>query len=79
MFKVLFFRTPAGNEPVREWIRELTPGERLTIGADLHTLQLGFPMGMPLCRPLGDGLYEQRTRLPTDQIARLLFFQAGTL
>jgi len=29
---------------------------------------------MPLCRPLGNGLWEVRTSLPSRRIARLLFF-----
>ena len=33
-----------------------------------------WPIGMPLCRPLGDGLWEVRSRLPSRRIARLLFF-----
>ena len=28
--------------------------------------------GMPLCRPLGDGLWEVRTNLPTKRTARVL-------
>lgn len=29
---------------------------------------------MPLCRPLGEGLWEVRSSLPSRRIARLLFF-----
>jgi phage-related protein len=28
---------------------------------------------MPLCRPMGDGLWEVRSDLPSDRIARVLF------
>lgn len=48
------------------------PSTRL-IGTDLKTVQIGFPLGMPLCRPLGDGLYEVRTSLPSKREARILF------
>lgn len=75
MFSVIFFKTDAGNEPVREWLRNLAAEERAVIGADLRTVQIGFPLGMPLCRPLGNGLYEVRSSLPTKQEARLIFFQ----
>jgi phage-related protein len=35
---------------------------------------------MPLCRPLGDGLWEVRTSLPSNRIARVLFgFVEGRL
>jgi phage-related protein len=77
VFVVSFFRTAAGNEPVREWLRSLLPEERRMIGLDLRAVQIGFPLGMPLCRPLGEGIYEVRSSLPTRKEARLLFFQAG--
>lgn len=37
-------------------------------------MQFGWPIGMPLCRPLGNGVWEVRSRLPSRRIARLLFF-----
>lgn len=77
MFEVVFFSTASGNEPVLEWLRSLSRDEKLTIGTDLRTVQFGFPLGMPLCRPLGQGLYEVRSSLPTRKEARLLFFQDG--
>lgn len=77
MFEVAFFRTAAGNEPVRDWIRGLDADERAVIGADLRTVQVGFPLGMPLCRPLGGALHELRCTLPTKKEARLIFFQDG--
>ena len=30
------------------------------------------PVGMPLCRPMGNGLWEVRTDLPTKRTARVL-------
>ena len=35
---------------------------------------MGLAIGMPLCRPLGQGLWEVRSALPSRRIARLLFF-----
>lgn len=46
-------------------------------GVDLATVQFGWPIGMPLCRPLGSGLWEVRSTLPSRRIARLLFFAEG--
>ncbi len=74
MFEVYFFATGAGNEPVLDWLRSLDRGERAVIGADLRTVQYGFPIGMPVCRPLGNGLYEVRSSLPTKKEARIIFF-----
>lgn len=73
---VVFYRSAAGSEPVREWLRSLPAEDRRVIGGDLATLQVGWPIGMPLCRALGGGLWEVRSSLPSRRIARLLFFVA---
>jgi phage-related protein len=70
---VAFYRTPAGNEVVRNWLRALNDGDRNVIGQDLMRVQYRWPVGMPLCRPMGDGLWEVRSDLPSDRIARVLF------
>jgi phage-related protein len=73
--EVIFFRTGAGGEPVREWLRSLSPIEdRKQIGVDIKTVEFGWPIGMPVCRPLGDGLYEVRSSLARNRIARVLFY-----
>jgi phage-related protein len=69
---LVFFRTLAGSEPVREWLKALAPVERQAIGKDLLRAQGRWPVGMPLCRPLGHGLWEVRTDLPTKRTARVL-------
>ena len=72
---VLFYRTRAGTEPVREWLKSLPALERARIGADLYRVQSEWPLGMPLCRSLGGGgLWEMRSSLPSNRIARLMFF-----
>ena len=37
-------------------------------------MQVGWPVGMPLCRSLGGGLWEVRQHFPSRRIARVLFF-----
>ena len=69
---LIFFRTLTGNEPVREWLLGLSAADRQTIGKDLMRAQWRWPVGMPLCRPLGGGLWEIRTDLPTQRTARVL-------
>jgi len=69
---LVFFRTDAGNEPVREWLKQLDEVERHEIGSDLLRAQWRWPVGMPLCRALGNGLWEIRTHLPTKRTARVL-------
>lgn len=69
---VIFFRLDAGREPVRDWLKDLDPEGRKAIGADIKTLQIGWPVGMPLARKIADNLWELRSRLRTG-IARTLF------
>jgi phage-related protein len=57
---------------VREWLKQLAEAERQAIGKDLLRAQWRWPIGMPLCRPLGEGLWEVRTDLPTRRTARVL-------
>jgi hypothetical protein len=53
---LVFYRSPSGNEPVRDWLKALERDDRLTIGEDLQRVQYRWPVGMPLCRPMGGGL-----------------------
>jgi phage-related protein len=69
---VVFYQTSAGNEPVRQWLKNLPAEERKTIGADILSVQYAWPVGKPLVDNLGDGIWEIRSRLP-NRIARTLF------
>jgi phage-related protein len=71
----VFFRTDAGGEPLRNWLKSLPLDEdRKRIGEDIKTVEFGWPIGMPVCKPLGDGVYEVRTNLAQNRIARVLFY-----
>jgi hypothetical protein len=59
-----FYKTEGGTEPVRDWLKSLERSERLNIGTDIKTVEYGWPVGMPICRPMGNGLFEVRTNLP---------------
>jgi phage-related protein len=74
--EVRFYRSPSGKEPVRDWLLSLPRGDRLTIGTDIKTVEFGWPVGLPVCRPLGDGLWEVRSSLD-GRIARVLFCVAA--
>jgi phage-related protein len=65
-----FYQTESGREPVREWLKTLSPTERQAIGKDVRKVEYGWPLGMPTCAPIGDGLWEIRTHL-TNRIARI--------
>jgi phage-related protein len=70
--KVYFYKEDSGREPVLIWLKKLDKPDKKKVGDDLQTLQYGWPLGMPLVRSLGKGLWELRCKL-TDHIARLLF------
>lgn len=72
---VHFYRADSGNEPVRKWLKKLSPEDRKIIGDDLQTLEFGWPIGMPLCRSISSrkGLWELRSNLTNGRIARLFF------
>jgi phage-related protein len=70
---LVFYRTPAGAEVVRDWLRGLARDDRNIIGQDLMRLQFRWPVGMPLARALGDGIWEVRCNLSGNRIARVFF------
>jgi phage-related protein len=77
---LVFYRSVAGNEPVRTWLKGLERSARLEIGADMQRVQYRWPVGMPLCRALGNGLWEVRTDLPDKTISRVFIcFHGGLL
>ena len=47
------------------------PANRKRIGEDLYTLQLGWPVGMPLARKLGSNLWEFRSHI-SNGIVRIM-------
>lgn len=62
---------------VRDWLKSLPADDRRLIGQDIATVEYGWPVGMPVCRPLGRGLWEVRTSLQGNRIARVLFCITG--
>lgn len=75
-----FFAAASGNEPVREWLLGLPVEDRRAIGYDIKTAEFGWPIGMPICRALRGDLWEIRTALTGNRIARVLFaIESGEL
>ncbi len=74
---VSFYRTPVGKEPVREWLKSLSKADTAIVGKDLLKIELGFPLGLPVCRALGRGLWECRSELTQGRIARVIFCVAA--
>src|ERR1700722_20876403 len=72
----VFYRTAAGSEPVRGWLKALSSDDKRIIGQDIATVEFGWPIGMPTCRSLTSrrGLWEVRSSLTGNRISRVLFF-----
>jgi phage-related protein len=68
----VFYRTAAGSEPLRDWLKTLPRADRLAIGEDIKDVEFSWPIGMPLCRNMGQGVLEVRSQV-RDRIARVLF------
>jgi phage-related protein len=67
------YQLPSGREPVREWLKALAAEDRKIIGEDIKDVEFSWPIGMPLCRALGKGLWEVRSNIAQGRIARVLF------
>ena len=68
-----FYRLHSGREPVREWQKNLDPEDRKIIGEDIKDVEFAWPIGMPLVRAVGRGLWEVRSSLTGGKIARVIF------
>ena len=71
--RAAFYRLSSGREPVREWLKALDAADRKVVGEDIKDVEFSWPIGMPLCRPLGNGLWEVRSDLVSGRIARVIF------
>lgn len=67
-----FYLTESGSNPVRDEIMKLSPEERKTVGEDVKSVEFGWPIGLPVCRDLGKGLREVRSKL-RNRIFRVIF------
>jgi phage-related protein len=69
---VYFYQDDSGNEPVREWLKELSDDDRKIIGSNIRVIQIDWPLSTPLVKSLGGGLWELRSKLD-NRISRVLF------
>ena len=77
---LLFWQSEQGREPVRGWLNALDLADEKVVGRDLAKVQFGWPIGLPLCRALSDGLWEVRSSLPSRREARVIIcFRQGVL
>jgi len=73
---VRFYRSSSGDEPAREWLKNLSRIGKKILGEDITTVQYGWPVGMPLVRKMEPNLWELRSRLQ-EGIARTFFTMLG--
>jgi len=67
-----FYAQKSGREPVREFLQALDREDRKKVGEDIKACEIGWPLGMPLCRALRDSIFEVRTSLK-KRLVRVLF------
>ena len=72
----VFFRSKAGNEPVREWLKGLAKDQRKAVGEDIAYVQFKWPIGKPPVDHLRGAVWEVRSSLD-NRIARTLFAVEG--
>ncbi len=76
-FYVNFFKDEDGTKPVGQFIRSLDLKMKAKVVSDLQLLEeYGNAAREPLSKPLGDGIFELRSRLSND-IVRILYFFDG--
>jgi phage-related protein len=61
------------KEPVRDWLMSLNQEDRKTIGDDIKTVEMGWPLGMPLVEKFEQNLWEVRSKISAGCIARVFF------
>lgn len=77
--ELYFYSSDNGNEPVREWLKDLPEEARKAVGLDLQRVQYRWPVGMPLVRNMKNGLWEVRTSIPNGIVRVLFCFHDGAL
>ncbi|MBI3514192.1 MAG: type II toxin-antitoxin system RelE/ParE family toxin [Proteobacteria bacterium] len=69
-----------GTRPAREWILGLDEEDRKIVGKDIATVEFGWPIGMPISRPVGSiGLRKVRSTIRKGRVeARVIFAIDGS-
>ena len=70
---VFFFQNDNGKMPVHDWLAGLSKKNKKIIGEDIKTVELGWPVGMPVAKSIGNKLYEVRSVLKNGDQSRVIF------
>ena len=68
-----FFKTEPNNEPVRDFLKALSPEDKKSVGADIMAVEMLWPIGYPMVRKLDTDLWEVRTGISDKRICRVMF------
>ena len=71
--RAAFYETASGKQPVRDWLKDMERDARKAVGEDIAAVEFTWPVGMPLVRPMKQGLWELRSTLASNRIARVFF------
>ncbi len=78
MFKIDFFETDDGRQPVRDFLLTLDEKMRTKVLRNMKHLQAnGNELREPLSAPLGDKIFELRTQVGNNITRVLYFFYVG--
>lgn len=72
-----FFKTEQNNEPVRDFLKSLESEDKKSVGADIMSVEMSWPIGYPRVRKLDTDLWEVRTNISDNRICRILFTISG--
>ena len=70
--KCVFYKTEQNNQPVRDFILKQEREDKKIIGADIFTVQIGFPLGYPLVEKVDKDIWGIRSII-TNGICRIFF------
>ena len=68
----VFFETDQKKQPVRDFLLKQQREDRKKIGADIFTVQEGFPLGYPLVEKVDKDIWGIRSTV-VDGICRIFF------
>ncbi len=75
-----FYRTEAGNEPVKDWLLNLSKDDRIIVSKDIAKAEFGWPIGMPICEKVEKEIWEVRSTIKKGKVeARTYFSVEGSL
>ena len=69
----VFYKTEAGNEPVREFLLALSDEDKKSLGADIMAVEMLWPVGYPRVRKLEKDLWEIRSVISDKRLVRIFF------